>query len=118
MANRARGTPRKFTTLSPARRIRNRQRTVVLCAAAIVQHLSDGTEPPPQSHPVPLVACRSVAPAPDVPANPRLLITAFPLILVLGSCVAGRRVVVLMCVSTAGLIGAGRLTIVRYVLPP
>jgi hypothetical protein len=51
-------------------------------------------------------------------ANPRVLITAFPAVMVLGRYVTGRRFALLAAVSCAGLAGLGLLTFVGKTLRP
>jgi Gpi18-like mannosyltransferase len=51
-------------------------------------------------------------------ANPRVLITAFPAVMVVGRYVSGRRFAFLAAVSCAALAGMGLLTFVRKTLRP
>jgi hypothetical protein len=51
-------------------------------------------------------------------ANPRVLITAFPAVMVVGRYVSGRRFALLAAISCAGLAGLGLLTFVGKTLRP
>ena len=53
-----------------------------------------------------------------VPPNPRLLITAFPALMVLGRYLQGKWFAILVFANTVGLVGLSLLTFVGHALRP